>query len=707
MVAPPDNPPDDGTPSKGTTIDDLSSRFMAVAATAGAKTMQRFVIKLQYKPPTTAAPGDARGHLSTVATVFLSKVKLTHADDVSFVSLANDTLIDLQSMPTKTDANCEEMFKVVHRPNAYRSVELWIKLETALSFSAVKSPMFDFLREQDYWLDLHGFGVQVTKIMRIGYVIDLEPRHIFREDYQTSVNNEIAAQLRKLPPPDRTALYKKHRCANTDSDRPTPKIRIILANNLSHPSDKSSTPATTRALAVECPFEDRNMIEYYMMKFSRHPSCYFGKFINVSMTKQSDFVPQFRTLIASHNKRLTSHRAIPIAGISVHQMDHADLSGTSLRDFLLDLAPVLRIERTPATPTLGKWLVFTTASSQPSCEALLDDELSSAFREMLLSPEFSRFPTPTRLPTISPPVEYIAAIMADADSNLNLGSDDDLDDHTTLQPPSGNAWHRGPPKHAEGTSTGSTTTMTRTLAPTVATHIDELKTLMAVQQQTFNSRIASLETLQKDFIQSQKESHANMDKRFTDILATQLDTLIEKALPRITARMDEQINDYFRQSQKRSHPPSSTSSPALSSTASSHPLGHLPTPLPPNMPHHSLLTHPMHPGPFLYGRPPYPGPYFPPQSHQFPSSEPMHPSQHQPFPTPQFHTPPLPHSQPPHPPQPHPPPLPTHFQLQSQPQPPSQDDQSMSQQHSMLPMPTEPSASPSPLPPGHLAPGQQ
>jgi hypothetical protein len=127
--------------------------------------------------------------------------------------------------------------------------------------------------------------------------------------------------------------------------------------------------------------------------------------------------------------------------------------------------------------------------------------------------------------------------------------------------------------------------MTRTLAPTVATHIDELKTLMEIQQETFNSRIASLQTLQNDFIQSQKESHANMDKRFTDILSTQLDTLIEKALPRITARMDEKINDYFCQSQKRSHPPSTTSSPALSSTGLMHPMGHLPSPLPPHMAH--------------------------------------------------------------------------------------------------------------------------
>jgi hypothetical protein len=606
MAAPPDNPPGAGTPSKGTTLDDLSSRFMAVAASAGAKTLQRFVVKFQYKPPTTAPTGNDRGHLSTAATTFLSKVKRTHGDDVSFVSLADDTPIDLQSMPTKTDDDCARMFKIVERPKAYRSMEIWIKLETALTFSSFKSPMFDFLRDNDYWLDLHGFGVQVTKIMRIGYVLDLDPRHIFREDFQASVNLEIDAQLQKLTPLDRQALFKKYRCDNSDSDRTSLKIRILLANNLSHPADKSSNPATTRALAVECPFDDRNLIEYFLMKFSCHTSGYFGKFINVSMTKQPDFVLQFRTLVASHNKRLNAHRALPIAGISVHQMDQADLSGTSLRDFLLDLDYIHRIERTPATPTLGKWLVFTTSATQGACEVLLDDHLAKSFAEMLLSSEFPRFQVPTRLPTISPPVDYIATIMADADSNL--GSDDGIEDHVTLGPHTGNAWHRGPPKNPEAISTGST--ITRTLAPTVATQIDEIKILMTTQQETFTARIAALQTMQDDFLKRQQVAHDNMDKRFTDLLSSQLDTLIEKALPRLTQRMDDKINDYFTTaSHKRPHPPSSSTSPDLSSTA---PMQH---PIPPHVPYHPLAPT-MHPGTFNYGRPPFPGPFFSQPHHQ-------------------------------------------------------------------------------------------
>jgi hypothetical protein len=113
------DPPPSGTPSKGTTIDDLSTRFMAVTSDAGAKTVQRFVIKLQFKTVTPPSAPATHGYLSTIATAFLSHLKLSHGEDVSFVSLANDTVIDLQAMPTKTADDCHSLFKTVHRPNAY------------------------------------------------------------------------------------------------------------------------------------------------------------------------------------------------------------------------------------------------------------------------------------------------------------------------------------------------------------------------------------------------------------------------------------------------------------------------------------------------------------------------------------------------------------------------------------------------------------
>jgi hypothetical protein len=336
--------------------------------------------------------------------------------------------------------------------------------------------------------------------MRIGYLLDIDPRHIFRDDLQASLNQEIAAQVQKLAPDTRSALLQKYKCSDTAADRPASTIRLIFVNKLQHLADKSKITVNTRALALECAFDDRNLVEFYLMKFSRHVSGYFGKFINATMTKQPPFVSQFRTLVASHNKLLSQHRAIPIAGISTAQMDAEDDSGSSLRDFLLDLDNVLRVEHTPATPSLGKWLIFTTKDHQATCETDLDDNLAEIFRAMDLAPAFPRFPYPRRLPTIAPPVDDITAIMADADQNL--GTADCVDDHATLD--NTNAWHKAPPKTSDASSNDST--MTRTAAPTVSTHMDEIRTIMQMQSAQFNNRIADLQKIQDTFLKKQQAS---------------------------------------------------------------------------------------------------------------------------------------------------------------------------------------------------------
>jgi hypothetical protein len=157
-----------------------------------------------------------------------------------------------------------------------RASELWIKLKKPLSFAAVKKPMFEFLHTNDYWLDLHGFGIKVTKVMRIGYLLDLHPCHIFRDDPQASLNQELAAQLQKLAPAARSTLLQKYKCSDTTADRPTPQIRLLFASNkLQHLANKSKIPVNTGALALECAFDDRNLVEFYLTQFSRHVSGYF------------------------------------------------------------------------------------------------------------------------------------------------------------------------------------------------------------------------------------------------------------------------------------------------------------------------------------------------------------------------------------------------------------------------------------------------
>jgi hypothetical protein len=115
-------------------------------------------------------------------TAFLSQVLLTNPDQLKFL-MSNDSYVDLQAISTKTEAELKELFQVTIRPNANRAHEIRIKLEMALRFNEFKKPLFFWLQENDFWLDLHGFGVQVLRTMKIGFIFHLEPHHIFCKDF--------------------------------------------------------------------------------------------------------------------------------------------------------------------------------------------------------------------------------------------------------------------------------------------------------------------------------------------------------------------------------------------------------------------------------------------------------------------------------------------------------------------------------------------
>jgi hypothetical protein len=50
------------------------------------------------------------------------------------------------------------------------------------------------------------------------------------------------------------------------------------------------------------------------------------------------------------------------------------------------------------------------------------------------------------------------------------------------------------------------------MAPTVATHIDELKTLMTTQQASFDAKLQDLQILQATFLTKQTEVQEAMEK---------------------------------------------------------------------------------------------------------------------------------------------------------------------------------------------------
>ena len=175
----------DTGPPKGSRLDEMSPDFMAINKDENATAKHRFIVKFQYKdqtadqaPPNATNPTETNDHMHVTTTMtILSKLKLQFGNELTVLDL-NQGMIDLQTVTNQDFNEHSKKFKYIHRPNAARPNELWINIETTMTFGNMKRPLIEWLQEKDMWMDLHGFGIQVLRTYNLGYLLAYEPRHI-------------------------------------------------------------------------------------------------------------------------------------------------------------------------------------------------------------------------------------------------------------------------------------------------------------------------------------------------------------------------------------------------------------------------------------------------------------------------------------------------------------------------------------------------
>ena len=223
----------DTGPPQGSRLEEMSPGFMAIDNTENATAKQRFLVKFQYKPisadqlPTNhPAPTDPIHHTHITTTMLLiSKLRLQFGNDLSVLALDN-TMIDLQALTNNAFAEFSKKFKYVHRPNAARPHEVWLTVDTTLTFGAIKRQLITWLQEKDMWMDLHGFGIQVLRTFNLGYLLAFEPRHIFRVISSVSTCNR--ASIERLPTDWQNCPLSNEQLATSTTAPPTPLLIATL-----------------------------------------------------------------------------------------------------------------------------------------------------------------------------------------------------------------------------------------------------------------------------------------------------------------------------------------------------------------------------------------------------------------------------------------------------------------------------------------------
>ena len=541
---------DTGQP-KGSRLDEMSPGFMAIDNAENATAMQRFIVKFQYKLENTNAAQNNntdstdtanQAHVTKTMTI-LSKLKQQFGDELKVLGLNGD-MIDLQAITNQDYNRFASYFKYINRPNATRQNEVWLTVETTMTFGLMKRPMITWLQDNDLWMDLHGFGIQVLRTFNLGYLLAHEPRHIFRTDLQASINREIAYRMGKLTTNDRTKYYKDHGSKNTSADRAPPTIRVLFAATIRHYSDSSDMPTETRGLKLECDYDDRQILEQLLMEISQ-ASSYLGIFVSSSMVKNNRQLDACRTILQAQNVTLQNHRIHSIAGIGANQMDIHGPTGQTLRQQLLALPGITRVERTPATPTIGKWLIFTNNDNFERSKQGLDHYLQHEYAQQDIPTQFHKFPRPIRLTAQEPPVEYVNAVLEVATKALSTTAPADIPNQAP------NAWSKGPPKTTvdQTSVVGSTTTHSET--QTFQTQMSELQQLIATSQK----QIQDIKMFKDQMSQQLNQSTLDLDAKITATVESSFSVMMDKLLPRINQFIDEKLNQMLPRHPHPSPPP--------------------------------------------------------------------------------------------------------------------------------------------------------
>ena len=479
------------------------------------------IVKLQTKVPTD----DLAKSLSTDASVSSTQRNIT-SQIVNFAStiiLVNkmhtirlcsmdDRLLDLNSLSNKNDYELQKDVKIINKPRSHRNVEIWLKLETTATFAQLKRPLFEWLKNKNWWLDHHCFDTTVTRTKRIGYLFFLAPQDLHREGLQDAINLFITSNLSALSPTARLAYYKQFDPDTRDTTRSFPKARVLYANNVQHSKDNEPEPTVTTAIVIETAFDDRSLMDDLMQQLTNTKHI-FGKYVPISIAQDPNTLTQFRQLAEGQNAVINNHYAIPIVGIDKEQMCtrlpasklnpirqhyHPDTQallvppGKSLREHLKNLDGVIRVEQTGATRTMGKWYLITSQEKSKQLETTMDNNLALLFQAQGYASTFTRYPEPRRLrPAPKVPLAYINTITAAANEAVTQYKGDK---QSLRKGPNTNAWLKRPSSTStnDSTSTVSDNHQFSVSAPTTNTTQSEIDVM--------NKKLQALEATQREII---------------------------------------------------------------------------------------------------------------------------------------------------------------------------------------------------------------
>jgi hypothetical protein len=245
-------------------------------------------------------------------------------------------------------------------------------------------------------------------------------------------------------------------------------------------------------------------------------------------------------MLHAQNAYHANHRSIQIAGISDEDMHRPNLHTTigTISSQQLAQPFILAIERTPATPVIGKWFVITTSTQFDQATDYLDKNLPVLLEALANPKHFMTFPCPCRIKPSQVPMNYINTISSAARTTASNHAG------SLAHPPGTNAWQGRPPRpiSRHDNENASAVTKTSLASETISSKMDDF---INKQEQA----MACMQTALLSLSNSQANSKATLLQEIDTKLHAQ-ESATNARLNRLTSSFEASLAKFDEQAEK-------------------------------------------------------------------------------------------------------------------------------------------------------------
>jgi hypothetical protein len=314
-------------------------------------------------------------------------------DDIQFVDHAGE-VIEMDNWPLKPTFKDRFSIQVVEARK--RHIMAGMILRSKTKFGDLKAAIRPVLERLSVWLHPHPLAFTQLDVVPLGFIPFTHPRFHSPARISDDIHDIIFDNYHYLTDDFRHRFESDNADLFDDDNTVVPPSMIIAPTNINSGDEQS------RAFEIQVERKDiqatRQLLEAIFCAVD--PKSTPHRFIPYSL--KYDSPDTFRSALRTQNAYLDNHRNIPLAGITIEQMQEViswDMEDRSPFDIISALPGVTRVDTNARTHDLGRFNISVTNETYSANCNWIDSKLAALFERTTPTDKLdnSDFPNPVRM----------------------------------------------------------------------------------------------------------------------------------------------------------------------------------------------------------------------------------------------------------------------------------------------------------------------